>query len=123
MIFHFFTRSHNHWFIPAQAVVAGVVVALSLWMCLDFAALVDRLAGPAAVLLLIPATGLLIGRDSVTQWLRPAVLVFAALAAAEIGWAIPDPGGAAPWLHRNVLLMVALAGMTALLGIALPRAG
>jgi hypothetical protein len=39
----------------------------------------------------------------------------------EIAWACPDPAGPAPWLHRNVLLMVALAAMTALYGVALPR--
>src|SRR6185437_11027448 len=125
LIFHIFNRSRNHWFIPAQAAVACVVLALSLWMCLDFAALFDRLAGPVAVLLLIPATVLLIERDAkpqaVLQWLRPAALVFAALAAAEMGYALPDPAGAATWLHRNVLLMVALAAMTALFGVALPR--
>jgi len=49
------------------------------------------------------------------------VLILGALAAMQIGWACPDPAGPNPWLHRNVLLMVALAGMTALYGVALPR--
>ena len=60
-----------------------------------------------------------------TQGLRSAALIFGALTAAEIGWAIPDPAAATAavvWLHRNVLLMVALAGMTALHG-SLYRAG
>src|SRR5262249_50194843 len=108
------------WFLPAQACVASVVVALSLWMCLQFAALVDRLGGPAAVLLLVPATVVLIRRDAVvpfTDWLRPLALSLGAIAAAEIGWACPDPVGPAPWFHRNVLLMVALAAMTALYGV------
>ena len=122
-------RSRDPWFLPAQASVAGLVVALSLWMCLDFAACVDRLAGPVAVLLLIPAA-LVLSRpekrvdtlpQALEQWLRPVVLILGVLAAAEIGWACPDPAGATPWLHRNVLLMVALAGMTALYGFALPR--
>ncbi len=104
--------------------MAGVVIALSLWMCLDFAALTDRLAGPAAVLLLVPAAVLLIRAAPefpFADWLRPAALVFGAVAAAEIGWACPDPAGPVPGLHRNVLLMVSLAAMTALYGVALPR--
>jgi hypothetical protein len=117
------------WFLPAQGVVAVVVLALSLWMCLDFAARMDRLAGPGAVLLLIPAVLPLIRRESgdeanrqaIMLALRSLVLILGAIAAAEIAWACPDPAGSTPWLHRNVLLMVALAGMTALYGVALPR--
>jgi hypothetical protein len=151
-----FQRSRDRWFLPAQAVVASAVVALSLWMCLDFAARIDRLAGPGAVLLLIPAALIpsfpnsvweRLSRNSVSRLLagassretefrevgsqtefgnqsnllRSIVLILGAIAAAEIAWAFPDPGGSTPWLHRNVLLMVALAGMTALYGIALPR--
>ncbi len=158
-----FSRSRDPWFLLAQAVTAGLVVILSLWMCLDFATRIDRLAGPGAVLLLIPAallssfpnsvwerrprnsvSRLLAGMDSRetefrevgsqtefgnqksstefgTQKIIYVVLILGALAAAEIAWACPDPGGSTPWLHRNVLLMVALAGMTVLYGVALPR--
>ncbi len=56
-----------------------------------------------------------------SQEIINVVLILGALAAAEIAWACPDPGGLTPWLHRNVLLMMALAGMTALYGVALPR--
>ena len=58
-IFH---RSRDDWFAPAQAIVACVVIALSLWMCLDFATAGERLAGPAAVVLLVAAAVTLIGR-------------------------------------------------------------
>ncbi len=122
IIARIFHRSHENWFAPAQAVVACVVIALSLWMCLDFATAAERLAGPAAVLLLVFAAVIFIGRAGlVEKGIRPVTLVLGALAAAEIGWASPDPGGPAAWLHRNVLLMVALAAMTALYGVALPR--
>jgi hypothetical protein len=135
-LYHIFRRSREHWFLPAQACVASVVIALSLWMCLDFAALVERLGGPIAVLLLVPAAVVLIGRAGGVSplffpqqgadaprspLLRPAALAFGALAAAEIAWACPDPAGLVPWLHRNVLLMAALAVMTAFYGVALPR--
>ncbi|HEY7315789.1 MAG TPA: hypothetical protein VH643_41045 [Gemmataceae bacterium] len=122
VIYRIFNRSPDRWLFPAQACVGTIVITLSLWMCLSFSTLVDRLAGPAAVLLLVPAVVLMIRRaGSVRDWLRPAALALGALAAAEVGWACPDPAGAAPWLHRNVLLMVALAAMTALYGVALPR--
>jgi hypothetical protein len=117
-----FKRSQEDWFPPAQAVVACGVIALSLWMCLDFATAAERLAGPAAVALLIPAAVMLIGRAGfVENGVRPVSLVLGALAAAEIGWACPDPASPTAWLHRNVLLMVALVAMTALYGVALPR--
>jgi hypothetical protein len=117
-----FDRSRDPWFLPAQAATAGVVLILSLWMCLDFAERIDRLAGPVAVLLLIPATLLLMaGRADLKSALQTIVLILGVFAAAEFAWACPDPGGSTPWLHRNVLLMVALAGMTALYGVALPR--
>jgi hypothetical protein len=120
-LYHIFHRSREHWFLPVQACVASVVIALSLWMCLDFTALIERLGGPIAVLLLVPAAVVLIRREIAEQWLRSAALAFGALAAAEIAWACPDPAGPVPWLHRNVLLMAALAVMTALYGVALPR--
>jgi hypothetical protein len=129
-----FPRSRDPWFLLAQAVTASVVIILSLWMCVDFSTRLDRLAGPGAVLLLIPAAfciadfrlriddfnkrRLIINHQSS---IINGVLILGALAAAEIAWACPDPGGSTPWLHRNVLLMVALAGMTALYGVALPR--
>jgi hypothetical protein len=157
----FFNRSREPWFLPAQAVTAGVVLVLSVWICLDFAARVDRYAGPGAVLLLMSAALLFSFPNSVwerrprnsvsrlTAWLRSretefreagsqtefgnqkiinhqssiinVVLTLGVVAAAEIAWACPDPVVWTLWLHRNVLLMVNLAGMTALYGVALPR--
>ena len=53
-------------------------------------------AGVVAVLLPIPAALILIGRAGfVEDALRPVALVLGALAAAEIGWACPDPAGPA----------------------------
>ena len=64
LIFRISPRFLGYWFLPAQTLVAGLVVALSLWMCLDFEMRVDRLAGPAAVLLLIPASLLLMRSEN-----------------------------------------------------------
>jgi hypothetical protein len=111
------------WLLPAQTAVACAVLALSLWVCVDFAARADRLAGPLAVLLLVSA-GVLLTATAPASWaerLRPATLVLGVVAVAEAGWAGPDPAGVAPWLDRNVLLMVALAAMTAAYGAGLGR--
>jgi hypothetical protein len=116
-------RWREHWLLVMQTTVAAVVIALSLWVCLDFGAVTERLAGPAAVLLLTLAAIVLVQVEegAVGEWLRVVALALGVLAAGQIGWACPDPGGASPWLYRNVLLMVALAGTTALYGVALPR--
>lgn len=127
LIAHLGRRWRENWLLTMQATVASIVIALSLWVCLDFAAITERLAGAAAVMLLGLATVVLVYAEkdteshAIRESLRLVALALGALAAAEVGWACPDPGAAAAWLHRNVLLMVALAAMTALYGLALPR--
>jgi hypothetical protein len=54
-------RPPQGWFLPAQAAAACAVVGLSVWVCLDFAHLDERLTGPLAVLLLVGAGVLLAG--------------------------------------------------------------
>jgi hypothetical protein len=117
----------RRWLLAMQAAVAGIVIVLSLWVCLDYTTIPERLAGPAAVLLLGLAAVVLVRAEkdtephAIREWMRLAALALGALAAAEVGWACPDPGGTTLWLDRNVLLMVALAAMTAVYGVALPR--
>jgi hypothetical protein len=94
------------WFLPTQAAVAGVVLALSVWACLSFADLGERLAGPLAVLVLVPTVLLRPSWRAHPAFIRTALLL-GAVALAEAGWAIPAPDGAAPWLHRNVLMLAA----------------
>src|SRR5262249_4187593 len=111
------------WLLPAQTAVAGGVLALSLWVCVVSAAPADRVAGRRAVVFL-GAAGVVLTANAPAAWagrLRPATLVLGVVAVAEAGWAFPDPAGVAPWLHRNVLLMVALAAMTAAYGAGLGR--
>jgi hypothetical protein len=108
------------WFIPTQVTLAGVIAILSVWMTLDFGALTDRLAGPAAAALLIPV-GVLLAVSRPLTGLRHATLIIGVLALTELGWAVLGSQGPAPWLHRNALLMVALALATAGYGILLPR--
>jgi hypothetical protein len=111
------------WFLPGQAVLAGAVLALSVWVCLCFAGRADRLAGPGAVLALL-AAGVLLADAAPPGWrgwLRVATLALGVLAVGEAGWAVPDPGGLAPWVQRNAWLVVGLALLTVVHGEALPR--
>jgi hypothetical protein len=110
------------WYVPAQLSVAGVVVALSVWMALDFPAWTARLAGPAAAAILLPAGVLLAG--PLTARLQFTTLALGVAVVTEMGWAFLDPAGHQPswlWLHRNVHLMGALALLTVLYGFGLPR--
>jgi hypothetical protein len=111
------------WFLPAQAMVLLGSVALSLWLALDAAMLPERLVGPLAVAILVPAAALLAGSTQ-GRWaldLRYTAFALGVLLVAEIGWALLDPSVAGLWLHRNVLLMAALALMTLAYGIGLVR--
>jgi hypothetical protein len=121
------------WFVPVQLVVGAVVVALTLWMSVSFDSAIARLAGPIAVAILVPA-GILMAQqqrqcDGSTIIFRSPTLEFVTLAVGtvatiELGWAFLNPAShelSWLWLHRNVVLMVALSGMTAAYGVGLSR--
>src|SRR5262249_34109694 len=97
------------WFLPAQAAVAAVVLALAVGVSLSFATLGERLAGPLAVLLLVPGAVLLAGvaPGACAAGLRRAALALGALTVALLAWAWPEPRGAA-WLQRSAWLLLAL---------------
>jgi hypothetical protein len=107
------------WFVPAQAVVAVLVLVLSVWMAIAFDRPAERLAGPLAVALLIPAGVLLAEARSVR--VHYAVLTLGVVALTEVCWAMLDPTDPAPWLHRSVLLTAALALMAGVYGVGLVR--
>jgi hypothetical protein len=111
------------WLLPAQTAVASLAAGLSVWVCLDFVTLAERLAGPLAVLVLVPVAVQLAncGAEPWRGVARSAALLLAGLALGEGGWAWPDPAGAAVWLERNVLLLLALALMAVLCSAALER--
>ena len=111
------------WFAPAQTVLAVSVLALSLWVCLGFDTLTARVAGPVAVLLLMPA-GVFLTQYVPGRWgrdLRYATLTLGVFACIEGGWALLDFTGPAAWLYRNLLLMVSLALMSGVYGVGLGK--
>lgn len=111
---------HAGWFIPAQISVAILALTLSIWICLDFVSVSDRLAGPIVIVFLACAGGLLIpwrrqiaeAGGSIERFDRrlpaAAVLALWALTIVQICWSLMDLTLPAPWLHRNVLLLAAL---------------
>jgi hypothetical protein len=98
------------WFLPAKVVAGSVVVVLAFGVALALPRLWQRLTGPLAVLLLVPA-GLFLALVAPGGWprnLRMASAALGALALALVAWAVPDPAGSIPWLHRNAWLLPAL---------------
>jgi hypothetical protein len=109
------------WFGPAQTLLACVTVVLSVWTCLTFPEFAQRQMGTLAAGLLLVA-GLLGCRTSERRTLlQYGVLTLSVLLAVEAGWAWLDPGSRSLWLHRSGLLVVILAPLTILHGIALAR--
>jgi hypothetical protein len=113
-------RRAGLWFLPAQAVTALPALGLSVWVCVGFAAAPDRLAGPLAVALVGAAAWLLVGRGPALP-LRYVTLMLGVVLLTEVGWAALAPTVPAVALHRNVLLMTALAVATVGYGAGLAR--
>ncbi len=117
-------NAFTRWFLPAQIPFWALVLFLSLWMCLDFAALEDRLGGPLAAALLVLTFGTLTSRWSLVipasdPMAKPdnpryLTLILVLVPLVELGLALLDPAGPAPWLHRTVML---LAGLLVLGGV------
>jgi hypothetical protein len=111
------------WFTVAQASVGGLVVILSVWIVLAFETLPDRLVGPSSVILLITAAVLL--AEAPGRWresVRFVALGLGAVVIAELGLALLGSATPALGLHRNAVLLVALAVATAGYALGLPRA-
>jgi hypothetical protein len=98
------------WFIAAQAIVGAAVLVLAARTAVIEPDLAQRLLGPLAVIVLVVAAGLLapLGSAVRTFFLRPATLALAVAALGILAWAIPDPSGPVPWLHRHGGVFVAL---------------
>jgi hypothetical protein len=108
------------WFLPSQAVTALLALGLSVWVCVGFEAAPDRLAGPLAIALVGAASFLLV-RHGPALPLRYVTLGLGVILLTEVGWAALAPGVPAVALHRNVLLMSALAVATVGYGAGLAR--
>jgi hypothetical protein len=111
------------WYWPMQGGLAGLVLGLSVWICLDFEPVLDRLAGPLSVglgglaallaIALCPDLGqpLLARRAN----LRLVVLGLAIVFFIELSWALLDQELPLQWLHRHVLVLAVLTWSAGLL--------
>lgn len=118
----------TYWFLPVQALVALVVLALSGWVSIEWATVAERLAGPGAVAGLTAAALLMTRRltePTLEGWWSPrfATLALGTVLLAELGWALVGDAVSAPALHRNVILLSALSVATAVYGLLLARLG
>jgi hypothetical protein len=71
--------------------------------------------------MLVPASVLLAATSRRQNMFRYVALALGTVVVTELSWALLDPATIAPWLHRNALLLVALATMTAVYSLGLPR--
>jgi hypothetical protein len=111
------------WFVVSQYVLGALLIVAGLWIVLQFDALSERAMAPVTVCLLALAS-LLSTRSApspVGQLLRATTLWLGVILAIEAGWVILGPVGVAGALHRHVVLLLALASMTVLESVFLPR--
>jgi hypothetical protein len=108
------------WFIFMEAGLTVCAVLLSVWISIDFSTTTERLAGPVAVAVLVPAAILLSSR-----WghpLRIATLSLGAVVITEAAWALfVDSSLVVPWLHRSALTLVTFAIATVMVGMIFNR--
>ena len=119
------------WFPTAQVIVGAFVVLLSGWVCVSFDDLLHRLSGfvaiaclPAAGVALAPYWPRLVSANAGPRsqsFARNLTLILGVIACVWLHFALIPLDDAAPWLHRNVVLMAALTWMAAIYGFVLPR--
>jgi len=86
----------------AQRTAGVCALALGFWISIGFATLAARLGGPFAAVLLILA-------GVVSRCSLELILWISAAAATQFTWALLDPSGTAPGLHRSARLLAVLA--------------
>ena len=110
------TNPLGEWLLPAQGVLVCVILALSTWIALDFAGWMERLTGPVACTMLILASAVFLSLQA-AEWknrLRHIILAVGALTVVEVAWVSLDATLPAPWLHRNVAVMICLTVLSVL---------
>ncbi len=108
------------WLVVANGLLAVVVLALVFWCQLAMAGFPQRMIASYAVLAQALALGML-ARGVVRSPLKYTALVFGVLFAVAFGWAWLPTDFDAPWLHRTVVSVVALAAMIVVYGFGLVK--
>jgi hypothetical protein len=127
-------RETAAWFACAQALLALVVVVLTIWIAVDMAfdgmgtgvallGLDGRSAAcPAALMLL--GTAILMAWQSQGRWRAGwqfAALALGMLFTVSIGWAAIDEANLSPWRQRGINLLISASMMTCMTGWGLGR--
>jgi hypothetical protein len=108
------------WFLPCQFALGGLALVLGVELTLHGATTIERFGGPLAVVLLLPTVALLsVGRQR--PLLQATTLALLALLPVELSWVGVSPHHPYAGLERLALLTAAVAVLTPLFGVVLPR--
>ncbi len=108
------------WLVPANLTLATVVVVMAFSVVLTFAEFSLRLQAATAALAQAVTVGLLAQGERKAR-MRSAALWFGVIGAVAWGWAWLEPGASGNLLNRVVVVMTAVAVMTALYGAGMAK--
>jgi hypothetical protein len=112
--------SGHGWLVPANIVMGVVVLLLVAWIELSIGDFTQRMVAAYAVGAQAFAIGLL-AKGSVRTPLQYLALLWGVLFAVGFGWAWLPPDFEAPWLHRLVVTVAALAVTVVVYGFGLVK--
>jgi hypothetical protein len=115
-----FENAAHAWLVPVNVLLGALVLMLVVWIELSIASFTQRMVAAYAIGAQVFAIGLL-ARGAVRTPLQYLALVWGVLFAAAFGWAWLPPDFRAPWLHRLVVTVAALAAMVVVYGFGLVK--
>ena len=110
----------HRWLVSANFLIGVAVLFLVGWIELVMPSFTHRMVAAYAIGAQALAIGLL-ARGTVRTSLQYVALVWGVLFAVAFGWAWLPPVFAAPWLHRLVVTVAALAVMVVVYGFGLVK--
>ncbi len=108
------------WLVSANFLIGIGVLLLVTWIEQTMAGFTQRMVAAYAIGAQAIALGLL-ARGAVRTSLQYLALVWGVLFAVAFGWAWVPPDFAAPWLHRLVVTVAALAAVVVVYGFGLVK--
>ncbi len=112
--------SGHVWLVPANLVLGVAVLLVVWWIELTVQSFTQRMVAAYAVGAQAFALGL-VARGAVRTPLQYLALVWGVLFAVAFGWAWLPPDFQAPWLHRLVVTVAAIAVMVVVYGFGLVK--
>jgi hypothetical protein len=112
--------SGHGWLVPMNLLLGVAVLLLVVWIETSMERFTERMVAAYAVGAQAIALGLL-ARGTVRTPLQYLALVWGVLFAVAFGWAWLRPDFPAPWLHRLVVTVAALAVMVVVYGFGLVK--